>query len=70
MRKDYNIIKLPLEELIQLSKEKGYLSFDDVIKITDKFNLSIIQIDKIYNQLLLIGITINDVDIDYQTSLW
>ena len=49
-----------LSNLVELSEQQGYITFDDVIDISDKFSLSIQNLDWLSNSITTKGIIIYD----------
>lgn len=50
------------QQLVELSKKQGYITEDSIIKICEKFNLSLTKFDTVYSSLQSAGIIINDSD--------
>lgn len=55
-----NGIESALAELIQLSSQKGFLVFDDVFDVADKWHLSIKNVDYLSNSIATRGILVYD----------
>jgi len=55
--------QIGLDKLSSLSKSKGYISFDDILNITDSLELPIDDVDRISETLLLQGIIIREKDV-------
>lgn len=55
-----NSIESALSNLIQLSSEKGFLVFDDIYDVADKWNLSIRDVDYISSSIVTRGILVYD----------
>ena len=51
-----------ISELVSISQTKGYLSFDDILNVTDKFDLPLDDIDRISDRLLTNGIILREND--------
>ncbi|MBF8984106.1 sigma-70 family RNA polymerase sigma factor [Lutibacter sp. B2] len=59
---------LILENLQTLAKHKGYLIFDNILDISEKFNIEIDDIDRISESLLSSGVIIKDTDANIDKS--
>lgn len=57
-----NSIESALSNLIQLSSEKGFLVFDDIYDVADKWNLSIRDVDYLSSSIATRGILVYDED--------
>ena len=57
-----NSIESALSDLIQLSSEKGFLVFDDIYDVADKWNLSIRDVDYLSSSIATRGILVYDED--------
>ena len=55
-----NGIESALANLIQLSSEKGFLVFDDIYDVADRWNLSIRDVDYLSNSIATRGILVYD----------
>ena len=55
-----NGIESALANLIQLSSEKGFLVFDDIYDVADKWNLSIRDVDYLSSSIATRGILVYD----------
>ena len=55
-----NSIESALANLIQLSSEKGFLVFDDIYDVADKWNLSIRDVDYLSSSIATRGILVYD----------
>lgn len=51
-----------ISELVSISQTKGYLSFDDILDMTDKFDLPLDDVDRISDRLLTNGIILREND--------
>lgn len=56
-------VQIAIEELINLSMTKGYLSFDDILYVTDKFVLPIDDVDRVSDRLLSSGVILRENDV-------
>ncbi len=50
-----------LQKLIEENEKKGYLLFDDIIALTDKYELSLTDLDRINEDILLRGVRIFEI---------
>lgn len=57
-----NSIESALSNLVQLSSEKGFLVFDDIYDVADKWNLSIRDVDYLSSSIATRGILVYDED--------
>lgn len=57
-----NSIESALSNLIQLSSEKGFLVFDDIYDVADKWDLSIRDVDYLSSSIATRGILVYDED--------
>lgn len=57
-----NSIESALSNLIQLSSEKGFLVFNDIYDVADKWNLSIRDVDYLSSSIATRGILVYDED--------
>lgn len=55
-----------IEKLRTLAKDKGYLTFDNIIDISERFDIEIDDIDRISENLLSSGIIIRETDINIE----
>lgn len=55
-----NALNCAFDELIQLANQKGYLLFDDIDDASDRWNLSIVDIDRLSSSITMRGIIIYD----------
>lgn len=52
--------KQGIDKLVTLSKGKGYITFDNIIDVSECLSLSIDEVDRISEQLLLQGVIVHD----------
>ncbi|MEG1724747.1 MAG: sigma-70 family RNA polymerase sigma factor, partial [Anaerovoracaceae bacterium] len=55
-------LRTVISDLVSISQTKGYLSFDDILDVTDKFDLPLDDIDRISDRLLTTGIILREND--------
>lgn len=55
-------IHTAISDLVSISQTKGYLSFDDILDVTDKFDLPLDDVDRISDRLLTMGIILREND--------
>lgn len=57
-----NVLHTALSDLVKTSETKGYLSFNDILDVTDEFDLPLDDVDRVSDRLLTMGIIIREDD--------
>jgi len=45
-------------DLLRIAESKGYLTFDDILKVSDTFSLSVVDVDRLSEGIQLLGIIV------------